>query len=157
MILPKLSLWAEVPPLKLLSHCFFLMVFHKATITTMQHVNANFDQLSLQVLVLSRLRLFAAPRTVALQAPVSVRFSRQKYQRGSSWPRDWTQVSCISGRFFTVWATWEALRSPSYLPPETPSPSPSPRLPSRPTVCAVSLWLNLTSLQTGSLPNFYNF
>ena len=26
--------------------------------------------------------------------------------RGSSW-RDWTQVSCITGRFLTVWATWE--------------------------------------------------
>ena len=25
--------------------------------------------------------------------------------RGSSQPRDWTQVSCIAGRFFTVWAT----------------------------------------------------
>ena len=25
--------------------------------------------------------------------------------RGSSWPRDWTLVSCIAGRFFTVWAT----------------------------------------------------
>ena len=27
--------------------------------------------------------------------------------RRSSWPRDWTQVSCIAGRFFTVWATGE--------------------------------------------------
>ena len=25
--------------------------------------------------------------------------------RGSSWPRDWTQVSSIAGGFFTVWAT----------------------------------------------------
>ena len=24
-------------------------------------------------------------------------------------PRDWTQVSCIAGRFFTIWATREAL------------------------------------------------
>ena len=29
--------------------------------------------------------------------------------RGSSWPRDQTQVSCIAGRFFTIWATREAL------------------------------------------------
>ena len=35
---------------------------------------------------------------------VSVPFSR-----GSSWPRDQTQVSCIAGRFFTIWATREAL------------------------------------------------
>ena len=25
----------------------------------------------------------------------------------SSWPRDWTQVSCMAGRFFAVWATRE--------------------------------------------------
>ena len=27
---------------------------------------------------------------------------------GSSWPRDRTWVSCIAGRFFTIWATREA-------------------------------------------------
>ena len=26
------------------------------------------------------------------------------FSRGSSWPRDQTKVSCIAGRFFTVWA-----------------------------------------------------
>ena len=30
------------------------------------------------------------------------------FSRGSLWPRDWTQVSCIAGRFFTNWATREA-------------------------------------------------
>ena len=30
------------------------------------------------------------------------------FSRGSSWPKDWTWVSCIVGRFFTVWATREA-------------------------------------------------
>ena len=29
------------------------------------------------------------------------------FSRGSSWPRDWTQVSCIVGRHFTIWATRE--------------------------------------------------
>ena len=29
------------------------------------------------------------------------------FSRGSSQPRDWTQVSCIAGRFFTSWATRE--------------------------------------------------
>ena len=29
------------------------------------------------------------------------------FSRGSSWPRDWTQVSCIAGKRFTVWATRE--------------------------------------------------
>ena len=27
------------------------------------------------------------------------------FSRGSSWPRDWIPVSCIAGRFFTIWAT----------------------------------------------------
>ena len=31
------------------------------------------------------------------------------FSRGSSWSRDRTQVSHIAGRFFTVWATREAL------------------------------------------------
>ena len=43
-------------------------------------------------------------------------FSRQEYwsglpcppSRGSSQPRDQIRVSCIAGRFFTVWATREA-------------------------------------------------
>ena len=30
------------------------------------------------------------------------------FSRGSSWPRDWTQVSCIAGGFFTIWTTREA-------------------------------------------------
>ena len=30
------------------------------------------------------------------------------FSRGSSQPRDWTQVSSIAGRFFTIWATREA-------------------------------------------------
>ena len=34
---------------------------------------------------------------------LSIPFSRE-----SSWPRDWTQVSCIAGIFFTIWATREA-------------------------------------------------
>ena len=31
------------------------------------------------------------------------------FSRGSSWLRDQTQVSCIAGRFFTIWATKEEL------------------------------------------------
>ena len=30
------------------------------------------------------------------------------FSRGSSQPRDRTQVSCIAGRFLTFWAIWEA-------------------------------------------------
>ena len=30
------------------------------------------------------------------------------FSRASSWSRDWTQISCIAGGLFTVWATREA-------------------------------------------------
>ena len=30
------------------------------------------------------------------------------FSRGSSWSRDWTWLSCIAGRFFTIWAAREA-------------------------------------------------
>ena len=34
---------------------------------------------------------------------VAIPFSRE-----SSWPKGWTWLSCITGRFFTIWATREA-------------------------------------------------
>ena len=39
------------------------------------------------------------------------------FSRGSSPPRDWTYVSCIAGRFYTIWATREA-QSYSYSMPK---------------------------------------
>ena len=41
------------------------------------------------------------------------------FSRGSSQPRDWTQVSCIAGRFFTVWANREApsMNMPDFIYP----------------------------------------
>ena len=33
------------------------------------------------------------------------------FSRGYSWPRDQTRVSCIEGRFFTIWATRESPRT----------------------------------------------
>ena len=64
--------------------------------------------------LLSRVWLFATPWTVALQAPVSMGIFQSRIvewvampsSRGSSQPRDRTQVSCIAGRFFTDWATY---------------------------------------------------
>ena len=59
--------------------------------------------------------LFAITWTVACQAPLSMEFPRQEHWRGlpspppgDHQPRDWTQVFCIAGGFFTVWATREA-------------------------------------------------
>ena len=71
------------------------------------------------VLVLSRFSrvwLFATPWTVAHWAPLSMGILQARilewvampFFRGSSQPRDQTQVSCIAGGVFTVWATREA-------------------------------------------------
>ena len=53
------------------------------------------------------------PMTVVHQAPLSMGILQARIlewvamlsSRGSSRPRDWTQVSHIAGRFFTIWAT----------------------------------------------------
>ena len=60
--------------------------------------------------------LFATPWTVARQAPLSMEILQARILewvalpsfRGSSRPRDRTQVSQIAGGFFTSWATREA-------------------------------------------------
>ena len=53
------------------------------------------------------------------------------YSRGSSWPRDQTQVSCIAGRFFTIWAIREAhfTYNSVYILNQTPKSSFSLSLP----------------------------
>ena len=59
--------------------------------------------------------LFATSWAVACQAPLSMGISQARtpdwlaisFSRGLSQPRDWTQVSCIAGRFFTSWAIRE--------------------------------------------------
>ena len=68
---------------------------------------------------LSCVRLFATPRTVASQAPLSIGVSKQEHwsefatssSRGSSWPRNrsgisW--VSCTGRRILYHCATWES-------------------------------------------------
>jgi len=57
----------------------------------------------------------ATPWTVAHQAPLPMRILQARIlewvampsSTGSLQPRDWTQVSCIAGGFFTIWATGE--------------------------------------------------
>ena len=64
-------------------------------------------------LSLSHVWLFMTPWTIAHQDPLSMGILQARIlewvaipsSRGSSQLRDWTQISCISGRVFTVWAT----------------------------------------------------
>ena len=65
---------------------------------------------------LSHVQLFVTPWTIAHQTPLFVRFSRQDYWSGFLCPPPGDlpdpgieSVSlAVAGRFFTVWATWEA-------------------------------------------------
>ena len=82
------------------------------------HIFANCPRMLLCACmrVLSHIRLFVTPWTLACQASLSVEFSRQEYwsgfsisfSRGSYWPRDRTQLSCIRSWTLCQWATWEA-------------------------------------------------
>ena len=48
------------------------------------------------------------------KAAINMEWIACPFSRGSSWPSNWTGVSCIAGGFFTSWATREA---PIYLGP----------------------------------------
>ena len=61
------------------------------------------------------IRLFVTLCAVALQAPLSMEFSRREYKwvvisysRGSPQPRNRTCISCIGRWILYHWATWEA-------------------------------------------------
>ena len=65
-------------------------------------------------LSLSCIWLFATPQPVACQAPLArilqariLEWVAMPSSRESSQPRDWTQFSCIAGRFFTIRVTGE--------------------------------------------------
>ena len=68
------------------------------------HVNPGISQLSC-------VRLFETLWVIACQVPLSIEFSRQEYWVAIPFSRESSQlwVSCIVGRFFTVWAMTEWL------------------------------------------------
>ena len=83
------------------------------------------------------------------------------FSRGYSQPRDWTQVSCIAGKFFIIWANREtkyssvrlsrSVVSDSLQPhglqqARLPCPSPAPRTYSN--SCPLSQWCHPTILFT---------
>ena len=70
-----------------------------------------------RVLVTQSCLTLCDPRDYSPQDPLSMWFSKQEYWSGlpfpppaeSSQPRDQTRVSCIAGKFSTIWATREAM------------------------------------------------
>ena len=75
-------------------------------------------------------------------APLSMEFPRQEipilewtaisFSRGSSWPRDWTHISCIGRQILYHWATWKP-----FLPVTTEESS-RPQYETDPSSCALS-------------------
>ena len=100
---------------------FLIVLFQLATFlyTEKQENELKFNKTfpeSERVKLLSCVRLFAIPWTVAYQGPPSMQFSRQEYWSGLPFPSpgdlpdpgDWTQVFQIESRWFTILAIWEA-------------------------------------------------
>ena len=98
------------------------------------------------VQLLSYVQLFVTPWTIAHQVSLAMEILQARIlewvampsSRGSSQPRDWTQVSFITGGFFIVWATRE---SQEYWSVPSPGDLPDP-------------WIKpvSTALQADSLP-----
>ena len=69
-----------------------------------------------KVKVAQSCQLFVTLWTVACQVSGSIGILQARilgwvtisFSRGSSWPRNWTQVSHTASRFFTIWAIKEA-------------------------------------------------
>ena len=63
----------------------------------------DFKSLSIITRHFFNLKIFHKPSYDSKFEWIAIPFSRGSFQ-----PRDWTQVSFIAGRFFTIWATMEA-------------------------------------------------
>ena len=102
----------------------FFYSLHRAVVRTIQWVNTQI-RLCTVLDICWNLKMSVAQSRVTLCNPVDYRppspsvhgISQARilewvaisFTRGSSWPRNWTQVSCIAGRFITIWATREYL------------------------------------------------
>ena len=82
---------------------------------TRGHPRSSLGVANTKVLVAQCVRLFVTPWTAALQTPLLqariLQWVAIPFSRGSSQPRNQSQVSCITDGFFTTWATREAQQS----------------------------------------------
>ena len=89
----------------------------------------------MKVLVAQSCLTFVTPCTAALQAPLSMWFSRQEYWSGFPFPSPGDlsdpelNPSLPHCRFFTVWTTREAFGLPCPPPGDLPNPGFKPRFP----------------------------
>ena len=99
-------------PTKFRNQCWFIYSIYELKFMSQIETTSTCIIYIALVKSLSHVRLFVTPWTVAYQALPSMGFSRQEY--GSElpfpspgdipWPRNWTRVSHIVGRCFTIWA-----------------------------------------------------
>ena len=92
---------------------------------------------------LSHVWLFVTPWTIQVHGILQARILEWvafPFSRGSSQPRDWTQISHIAGGFFTSWATREAQEYWGGQPIPSPLDLPNPGIePGSPAFQADSL------------------
>ena len=101
--------WLSVYNIQILKKSFW---YSPAIVSQKRLLNSK---VKVKMKLLSRVQLFATLWTVAYQASPSMGFFQARvlecvtisFSRGFSWPSDWTRVSCIVGRCFTVWAPRE--------------------------------------------------
>ena len=115
---PDLYEWEACPESTVLWTSLSDTVYHqKGNFSSMETYALMFSKMCVYVLVTQSCPILWDPMDCSppgssvhgiLQARIleSVAIS---FSRGSSRPRDWTWVSCIAGRFFTIWASREAL------------------------------------------------
>ena len=99
-------------------HLYLLLHLHLETYWNISFTNDPELYFSIYVVPccaesLSHVQLFVTPWTIIHQTPLSMgtlharilEWVAMPSSRGLSQPRDWTQVSYIAGRLFTIWAT----------------------------------------------------
>ena len=104
--------WCSGPSMNIFHHIwesfqfFLLSPLFETLITTGRLAWTRLSEVKVMCKLLSHVWLFATRILEWVAFP---------FLRRSSQPRDWTQVSCITGKFFTSWATREAHWGFSYF------------------------------------------
>ena len=98
--------WSHrIPPL---SSIFILPPFLKGDVLSLENKCEKKKIITQSCLSLCN-PMDCSPPGSSVQARI-LEWTAISFSRGSSWPRDQTQLSCITSRFLTVWATREAHR-----------------------------------------------
>ena len=81
---------------------------YSQVLTLPLNITRNFKNVSCSVVSDSLLPYGQQPTRLLCSWNSPGQITGVPFSRGYSQPRDWIWVSYIAGRFFTIWATWEA-------------------------------------------------